>query len=69
MKEIQAYGCFARASSMFRKDNRKEVYLKALNSLSEEEQQFFNDVKADPTDKAAEAEAVGRIIKILESHI
>lgn len=63
------YGCFARASSMFRRDHGKEAYVKALSLVSKEEQQFFNDVKADPTDKAAEAEAVGRIIKILESHI
>ena len=54
---------------MFRRDNRKEVYLKALNSLSEEEQQFLNNVKADPANKAAEAEVIQRILKIWESHI
>lgn len=63
------YGCFARASSMFRRDHGKENYLKALNSVSKEEQQFLNDVKADPADKPAETEAIQRILKILESHI
>ena len=63
------YGCFARASSMFRRDHGKENYLKALNSLSEEEQQFLNNAKADPANKAAEAEVIQRILKILESHI
>ena len=63
------YGCFARASSMFRRDHGKENYLKALNSVSKEEQQFLNDVKADPADKAAEAEAIRRVLEILESHI
>ena len=63
------YGCFARASSMFRRDHGKENYLKALNSVSKEEQQFLNDVKAEPADKAAEAEAIRRVLEILESHI
>ena len=63
------YGCFARASSMFRRDHGKENYLKALNSVSKEEQQFLNDVKADPADKPAEAEAIRRVLEILESHI
>ena len=38
-------------------------------SLSEEEQQFLNNAKADPANKAAEAEVIQRILKILESHI
>ena len=63
------YGCFARASSLFRRDHGKESYLKALNSVDPEEQKFLNDVKANPADKAAEAEAIGRILKVLESHI
>lgn len=54
---------------MFRRDHGKENYLKALNSVSKEEQQFLNDVKADPADKAAEAEAIRRVLEILESHI
>ena len=54
---------------MFRRDHGKENYLKVLNSVSKEEQQFLNDVKADPADKAAEAEVIQRILKILESHI
>ena len=60
---------FSEVSSMFRRDHGKENYLKVLNSVSKEEQQFLNDVKADPADKAAEAEVIQRILKILESHI
>ena len=63
------YGCFARASSMFRRDHGKEAYVRALNAATKEEQQFLNDVKADPKDKAAEAEAIHGILEILESHI
>ena len=63
------YGCFARASSMFRRDHGKEAYLKALNAVSKEEQQFLNDAKADPSDRAAEADVIKHILEILNSHI
>ena len=63
------YGCFAGASSMFRRDHGKESYLRALNSADPEEQKFLNDVKTDPADQAAGAEAIRRILKILESRI
>ena len=54
---------------MFRRNHGKEAYLKALSLVSKEEQQFLNDVKADPQDKAAEAETIRRILEILESHL
>ena len=63
------YGCFAGASSMFRRDHGKESYLRALNSADPEEQKFLNDVKTDPADQTAGAEAIKRILKILESRI
>ena len=63
------YGCFAKASSLFRGDHGKEAYLRALNSVNAEEQQFLNDIKADPRDGAAQAEAIRRVLEILESHI
>ena len=62
------YGCFARASSLFRRAHGKETYVKALNSVSKEEQQFLNDVRADPVDEDAQAEAIRRILEILECY-
>ena len=63
------YGCFARASSLFRRKYGTEAYMKALDSVSGEEQQFLNEVKVNPADRAAEAEAIQKILKILESHM
>lgn len=64
-----SYGCFARASSIFRRNYGKEAYVKALNAGTAEEQKFLNNVKANPQNKAEEAEAVHRILEILEGHL
>ena len=63
------YGCFAKASSLFRRNHGKDAYLKALDSCMPEETKFLHDVLADPNDESAVREAVNNVLAVLEGHI
>ncbi len=64
-----SFGFFAKASSKFEKKYGKDTYLKAMNSRTDEEKKFCENLSADPNDTEATKEAIAAIIALLEKYL
>ena len=62
----EPYGCFAKASSLFRRKYGEEEYLRASEACTGEEKKYLREVQANPNDDKDVWDKINSILKILE---